>query len=68
MSGLQRAIEHFNGNQTALADALGVHRANITNWKKRRCVPAAWALEIEKVTAGAVKRSEIRPDLYPADA
>ena len=64
MDGLQKAIDHF-GSQAALARALGVVPMAVSNWKDRR-VPAEQCKAIEDATAGAVKRHELRPDIFAA--
>ena len=37
------------GNQAELAKRLGVGRSNISHWKRNNHVPAAQALEIERI-------------------
>lgn len=61
---LQRAAK-LCGSWKALADALEVSPMVVNNWKARG-VSAARCLSIERLTAGAVKVHELRPDLYPA--
>lgn len=52
------------GSQKALADALGVTRAAVWQWKEEgRQVPAEHCIAIEKATGGAVKCEELRPDV-----
>jgi DNA-binding transcriptional regulator YdaS (Cro superfamily) len=67
MNGLEKAIE-LMGGQSALAAALSLPgknpRMTVQQWKKRG-VPAARVLEIERATKGKVSRHELRPDLYP---
>lgn len=63
MNGLTKAIEHF-GTASALADALSVKPATISQWKDRkRPIPVERALEIERATGGAVTCEELRPDV-----
>lgn len=64
MDGLDAAIKHF-GSQASLAKAVGVVPMAISNWKKRG-VPPEKAKAIEKVTDGAVKRHQLRPDIFDA--
>lgn len=65
VSALQRAIDHAGG-QSALARALDVRQQHIWNWLNRqRQVPANRVFDIERATAGAVTRHQLRPDLYP---
>lgn len=40
---------------------------NVNHWFKRG-VPARWARAIETATNGAVKRHELRPDLFDPPA
>jgi DNA-binding transcriptional regulator YdaS (Cro superfamily) len=64
MNGLTKAIKHF-GTRKALAEALGLEPMAVTQWEKRKRIPAERAVQIESVTKGAVTRQEIRPDLWP---
>lgn len=50
------------GGVTKLADALGIKRPSFYSWKQ---VPAERVLDFERITG--IPRSEIRPDLYPAE-
>lgn len=45
------AIKYF-GNQVKLAEALEIHEANITRWKKSGVVPLKRALELASMTNG----------------
>lgn len=51
--------------QAELADDLKVTQGAISQWLSSR-IPAERVLQIEKATNFAVKRHEMRPDLYPA--
>ncbi|WP_390342332.1 transcriptional regulator [Variovorax boronicumulans] len=52
------------GSQTALAAALGVTKAAVGQWKEEgRRVPAEHCPSIERLTAGAVRCEELRPDV-----
>jgi DNA-binding transcriptional regulator YdaS (Cro superfamily) len=62
--GVSKAIQAF-GTRTALAEALGIQRSAISQWKR---VPVERVLEIEKLTKSAVSRSDMRPDVYPPEA
>ena len=66
MNYLQKAIDAV-GSQLALAKAIGTSQQNVSYWMTRLdgVVPAQYAIPIEKATNGAVKRNELRPDLYP---
>lgn len=39
----------------------------VSQWEKGATIPAERVVEIESATAGAVSRSELRPDLWPAE-
>lgn len=52
------------GSQVALAAALGVTKAAVGQWKlEDRKVPADHCPAIERLTAGAVRCEELRPDV-----
>lgn len=52
------------GSQVALAAALGVTKAAVGQWKDPgRRVPAEHCPQIERLTAGAVRCEELRPDV-----
>lgn len=52
------------GSQTALAIALGVTKAAVGQWKDEgRRVPAEHCPSIERLTSGAVRCEELRPDV-----
>ena len=46
-----------------LAEQIGVSRQAVEKWEQNG-VPADRALDIERVVGGAVKRHELRPELY----
>ena len=51
--------------QTELAAQLGVTQAMVSHWSRGACrVTAEYAIKIERVTGGAVSRSELRPDIF----
>lgn len=53
------------GSQSALATALGITKAAVWQWKTDgRSVPIEHCASIERLTAGAVTRQELRPDDY----
>ncbi|MBP6897323.1 MAG: helix-turn-helix domain-containing protein [Pseudacidovorax sp.] len=52
------------GSQSALAVALGVNKTAVSQWKEKgRRVPAEHCPRIERLTAGAVRCEELRPDV-----
>jgi DNA-binding transcriptional regulator YdaS (Cro superfamily) len=60
---LERAARLL-GSQVALANALGVTKAAVGQWKDPgRRVPAEHCPVIEQLTAGAVRCEELRPDV-----
>lgn len=59
---LQRAIEKVGG-LAGLATPLGVSIQAISQWDE---VPPLRVIAVEKISG--VPRSELRPDLYPAEA
>jgi DNA-binding transcriptional regulator YdaS (Cro superfamily) len=64
MSAIAKAVEVM-GNQSKLADALGVTPGFVSQWLNGvRPVPAVRCKDIEKVTNGKVKREELRPDVF----
>lgn len=60
---VQRAISALGG-VPQLAKACGVSLQAVYKWRSIG-VTAERAIQIETATAGAVKRHELRPDLYP---
>jgi DNA-binding transcriptional regulator YdaS (Cro superfamily) len=63
---LKRACE-LAGGQKPLADRIGTTQSQVWYWlsRSKRGVPAEFVLSIERETG--VSRSELRPDLWPAD-
>ena len=60
---LDRAVKMV-GPQALLASALGVTKSAIGQWKEEgRRVPAEHCPVIERLTAGAVRCEELRPDI-----
>ena len=64
MTEINKVIELFK-NQSELAGKMGVTKAAISNWKKRG-VPLNRALEIEKLTSGQIKASDLRSEFMGA--
>jgi DNA-binding transcriptional regulator YdaS (Cro superfamily) len=61
---VERAIRAA-GSQTALADKLGLPQSAISKRLHGQVpVTAEWAVEVERVLRGAVKRHDLRPDLW----
>lgn len=50
------------GTQQALAEALGIRSASISEWKTRGRIPAERVLDVERVTG--VSRHDLRPDIF----
>ncbi len=61
MSGLEKAIGKFE-SQRAFADALGVSKQVVWNWKARG-LPAEWVGRVCALTG--MQPHELRPDLFP---
>ena len=58
------ALAHFNGNQSALARALGVDQSTVNKWKG---LPALRQLQLEAITEGRLKAGpECDPYRVPA--
>lgn len=63
---LDAAIEAMGG-VSMLASAIGVGQSVISNWRARGTVPSAnYCTAIERATAGAVTRRDLRPDDWRA--
>jgi DNA-binding transcriptional regulator YdaS (Cro superfamily) len=60
---LDRACEIL-GSQDALAMALGIRSASISGWRDRGRIPVERCVPIEVATKGAVRREELRPDIF----
>lgn len=55
---LNQIIDHF-GSQANLARTLKIKSMAITNWRKRKSIPAIRAYQIQKITRGKFKASNI---------
>ncbi|KAA3639425.1 MAG: hypothetical protein DWP95_10285 [Proteobacteria bacterium] len=55
---LNKIIDHF-GSQANLARTLKIKSMAITNWRKRKSIPAIRAYQIQKITKGKFKASNI---------
>lgn len=62
---LQKAVE-IAGSQAKLAEKIGANQQLVSYWLHGSVngVPPRYALAIEKATDGAVKRGELRPDIW----
>ncbi|HEX5611519.1 MAG TPA: aminotransferase class V-fold PLP-dependent enzyme [Burkholderiales bacterium] len=58
MNCVERLVEMF-GSQADVARALQVDRAVVNNWAKAGYVPARWAAEVERVSAGTISALDI---------
>ncbi|WP_458068669.1 Cro/CI family transcriptional regulator [Rhodanobacter sp. BL-MT-08] len=52
------------GSQEALASVLGIKSPSISDWRKRKQVPAERCGAIEAATGGKVTRYDLRPDVF----
>jgi DNA-binding transcriptional regulator YdaS (Cro superfamily) len=59
---LERLIE-YAGSKARLAESLGVSRQIVYYWLKRGRISAGCALDVERITNGAFKAAELRPDV-----
>jgi DNA-binding transcriptional regulator YdaS (Cro superfamily) len=53
------------GGVNSVAKSLGISSAAVSVW---RLCPPKRAIEVERLTGGAITRGQLRPDLYPAEA
>jgi DNA-binding transcriptional regulator YdaS (Cro superfamily) len=67
IEALKRAInEHFDGNMSATARAIGVTPQAVSDkLRNETTIAPEWALKIEAATEGKISRSDLRPDLWP---
>lgn len=66
-NSLKHYLSESGVTQEALAKALGVRQASVSRWCTGR-VPAERVLAVEAATGGELSRSDLRPDLYPAES
>ena len=65
IEALKTAIE-IVGSQQALADKIHVNQQRISYWlNESKKVPAEFVLSIETATNRQVRRTQLRPDIYP---
>lgn len=53
------AVVNYFGNQSAMARTLGVSRASVSYWIVTGHIPASRAIQIEKVTEGEFKATDL---------
>ena len=62
MQAIQQAIKFF-GSQADMADAMNVKQPTVSEWARgARPVPIERCVDLERLTKGAVKRWDLRPD------
>lgn len=57
-------INEVFGSQTALAQKLDVNPMTVTQWKRRKRIPAERCHEIVEASGGQISLAELRPDLF----
>lgn len=62
-TGLDKAITAV-GSQAALAQMIGISKANISQWKSSGLVPARHCRAIERITGGIVQAHELNPEVF----
>lgn len=61
---MKKAILFFGGT-VALSKAVSTHHANVSKWLYGKlAIPIKYAVKIEKLTKGAIKAKELRPDIF----
>ena len=61
MNCVTRLVDIF-GSQSAVARAFCLDRAVVNNWIKSGYVPARWAMEVERLSAGQMTAVEVLND------
>ena len=61
---IEVATQSLGCTQTALAKQLGVHKAVLTNWKRRGIVPVRRVKKFSEVTG--IPCYVLAPDFFPA--
>lgn len=62
MIDIRQTFKQQRGLKARVAQALGITDGAVAQWSR---VPAQRVLDVERVTG--VHRSQLRPDLYPAE-
>lgn len=57
-----QALQHYAGNQTQLAKALGIHQSTVCKWVE---VPPLRQIQLEQITKGKLKAD---PDCFTKKA
>ena len=55
---IETVIQRLGGRK-AMAEALGITPANISQWRATRKIPAAKAIEIERLTGGDIRAVDL---------
>ena len=63
---VRRAIDDA-GSQARLAARMGCSQQQIAYLLKARSISAEMALKLEEATRGKVGKSDLRPDIWPAE-
>ena len=58
-----RSAARLVGNRTLLAKSLGVSKGAVWQWEHKARVPAERCPDIERLTNGAVRCEDLRPDV-----
>jgi DNA-binding transcriptional regulator YdaS (Cro superfamily) len=62
-------IKHSKLSQADVAELMGVSQAMVSHWLTgRKAITPERAKQIEHATGGAVRRHELRPDIFDAPA
>lgn len=65
MQAIRQYMEKHNLTQKDFAKIAGVQQSMVSQWfSGARPIGAERAVEIEKRTKGAIKRHELRPDIF----
>jgi DNA-binding transcriptional regulator YdaS (Cro superfamily) len=64
-AAIKKAVDHI-GSQSEVARQLGIWQSAVAKWVRTGKVSAQRAIDLERITEGAVTRAELRPDLWAA--